>query len=93
MRADLGLWDATSMIVGIMIGVGIFETPQEVFESAPGPWQAMLVWALGGVLALVGTLCFAELASATRIPAANTSISREPLAPLPAIYSAGPSSR
>jgi len=63
-RAELGLWDATSIIVGIMIGVGIFEMPQIVFKQAPGPWEAMLTWVVGGILALVGALCFAELAGA-----------------------------
>jgi len=60
----LGLWDAVSIIVGIIIGVGIFETPHDVFSRAPGPWSALGVWAVGGVLALIGALCFAELASA-----------------------------
>ncbi len=59
----LGLWDAVSIIVGIIIGVGIFKTPAEIFELAPDPWSAMGVWALGGALALLGAFCFAELAS------------------------------
>ena len=59
----LGLWDAVSIIVGIIIGVGIFENPSLIFDLAPGPWTALGVWALGGLLALVGALCFAELAS------------------------------
>jgi amino acid transporter len=62
--ARLGLWDATSIIVGIMIGVGIFELPATIFEKVPGPWHALGVWALGGMLALAGAFCFAELASA-----------------------------
>jgi APA family basic amino acid/polyamine antiporter len=59
----LGLWDAVSMIVGIIIGVGIFENPSQIFELVPGPWSALGVWAAGGLLALVGAFCFAELAS------------------------------
>jgi amino acid transporter len=59
----LGLWDAVSLVVGIIIGVGIFEAPADVFRSAPGPWSALAVWVVGGVLALVGALCFAELAT------------------------------
>jgi len=62
--ARLGLWDTISIIVGIMVGVGIFKAPAEVFQNASGPWQVMGVWALGGVFSLVGALCFAELASA-----------------------------
>lgn len=63
-RPLLGPWDATSIVVGIIIGVGIFEIPQDVFRLAPGPWEALGVWALGGLLALVGAFCFAELAGA-----------------------------
>jgi basic amino acid/polyamine antiporter, APA family len=59
----LGLWDAISIIVGIIIGVGIFAVPGEIFEKAPGPWEALGVWALAGVLPLIGAFCFAELAS------------------------------
>src|SRR5262249_46541599 len=59
----LGLWDAISIIVGIIIGVGIFKTPGEIFENAPGPWEALGAWALAGVLPLIGAFCFAELAS------------------------------
>ncbi|MCI0683989.1 MAG: amino acid permease [Gemmataceae bacterium] len=62
--ARLGLWDAVSIIVGIIIGVGIFEIPATVFRSVPGPWEVLIVWTVGGLLALVGALCFAELASA-----------------------------
>ncbi len=60
---QLGFLDAVSMIVGIIIGVGIFENPTSIFAKVPGPWFAFLVWGLGGLLALLGAFCFAELAS------------------------------
>src|ERR1700722_6459523 len=59
----LGLWDAVSLIVGIIVGAGIFRTPADVFSKVPGPWAGLLVWVAGGVVALMGALCFAELAS------------------------------
>jgi amino acid transporter len=62
-RAQLGVWDAASIIVGIIIGVGIVRTPAMIFNSVPGPWEALGLWAVGGLLALVGALCFAELGS------------------------------
>ncbi len=62
-EAKLGLWDAVSIIVGIIIGVGIFETPADIFKEAPGPWAALGVWVIGGLLALIGAFCFAELAT------------------------------
>ncbi len=63
-QARIGLWDAVSIIIGIIIGVGIFRVPQEVFKNVSGPWVALAVWGLGGLLALAGAFCFAELASA-----------------------------
>ena len=63
-EAKLGLWDAVSIIVGIIIGVGIFETPHDIFSMVPHPAYAIGLWVLGGALAFIGALCFAELASA-----------------------------
>jgi amino acid transporter len=61
--AHLGLWDAVSIIVGIVVGTAIFKTPQFVFSNVHGPWQGIGCWVLGGVLALIGSLCYAELAT------------------------------
>lgn len=61
--AQLSLWDAVSIIIGIVVGTGIYETPPLVFQSVPGPWTALGVWALAGLLSLIGALCYAELAS------------------------------
>jgi amino acid transporter len=63
-KPQLSLWDAVSIILGIIIGAGIFRTPSLVFSGVPGPWEALAVWAVGGLFALAGALCFAELASA-----------------------------
>ncbi len=62
--ASLGLWDAISIVVGIVVGAGIFESPAKVFAQASGPGTALLAWVVGGLLSLAGALCFAELASA-----------------------------
>lgn len=62
-RAALGLWDAVSIIVGIVIGAGIYETAPLVFASVSSPAQAMGVWLAGGALSLIGAACYAELAS------------------------------
>lgn len=62
--AHLGMWDAISIIVGIVVGMAIFRTPQMVFSNVSGPWQGLAGWTLGGLLALIGSLCYAELATA-----------------------------
>lgn len=62
--ARLGLGDVVSIVVGIIIGVGIYKTPAGVFDNVSSASQVMLVWVLGGIVSLIGALCFAELASA-----------------------------
>src|SRR5437870_4132396 len=62
-QARLGLWDAISIIVGIVIGTTIFKVPWLIFLNTSDAWMGLLVWVVGGVLALVGALCYAELAT------------------------------
>lgn len=59
----LGLWDAVSIIIGIVIGAGIYETAPLVFANVSSPAAGLLVWVAGGVLSLIGAACYAELAS------------------------------
>lgn len=57
------LWDAVSIIVGIVIGAGIYETAPMVFANVQTPLGALGIWAVGGALSLIGACCYAELAS------------------------------
>jgi amino acid transporter len=57
----LGAWDAASIIVGIVVGTTIFEMPWLIFANTPNPWSALAVWTVGGLLAFIGGLCYAEL--------------------------------
>ena len=61
--AHLGLWDAISIIVGIVVGTAIFRAPSQVFANAAGPWIAMAIWLVGGLVAWCGAVCYAELAT------------------------------
>lgn len=60
----LGLLDTVSIIVGIVIGAGIYETAPRVLANVSSPSMALVAWSLGGALSLVGACCYAELASA-----------------------------
>jgi amino acid transporter len=62
-RAQLSLWDGVSIIIGIVVGAGIYETPPDVFKSVSGPWMGLAVWVGAGLLCLIGALCYAELAT------------------------------
>lgn len=61
LRRVLGLWDAVCVVVGAIIGVGIFFNPRDVAHLAGSAGGAMMAWTVGGVVALLGALTFAEL--------------------------------
>jgi basic amino acid/polyamine antiporter, APA family len=61
LRRELGLFSAVLLVVGGTIGSGIFFTPAEVARSLPDGASILLVWALGGAVALAGALTYAEL--------------------------------
>ena len=59
----LSVWDAVSIIVGIVVGTSIFKVPGLVCSNVSSTWEMVAVWALGGVLSLFGAMCYAELAT------------------------------
>lgn len=60
----LSVADGVGMLIGIMIGIGIFRAPSIVAQNVGSEYQFILVWIFGGLIALVGALCYAELGSA-----------------------------
>jgi amino acid transporter len=62
-RQTLTVTDAMAIIIGIVVGAGIFETPALVAANAGSATAAIFVWVLGGGLSLLGALCYAELAT------------------------------
>src|SRR6266550_4550584 len=69
LKRSLRLFDGLAMVVGIMVGSGIFRTPGLVAAQLGRSWLTFVAWVLGGALAFLGALCFAELA--TRHPRAG----------------------
>ena len=69
LRRELGLASCTLMVVGGIIGSGIFFTPAEVARALPTGGWILAVWAIGGVVALAGALAYAELGA--MMPAAG----------------------
>jgi len=63
-KKELSLFDSTCIIVGIIIGAGIYETAPTVAASMGGWTGTLGIWLVGGLLALTGALCYAELATA-----------------------------
>lgn len=65
----LGPFSATAIVVANMIGAGIFTTSGLMAAHLPGPGWVLLCWLFGGLIAISGALCYAELA--TRMPVAG----------------------
>jgi amino acid transporter len=63
-RASLSVTDGALMMVGIIIGIGIFKTPQLVALNVSSETWFVAAWFLGGVATLIGALVYAELAAA-----------------------------
>lgn len=61
--ARLSIFDGIMMLVGIVIGIGIFKTPSIVAANSDSGATFIGLWVLGGFVALVGALCYAELGS------------------------------
>jgi amino acid transporter len=63
-RRMLGLLHAVTLIVGLVLGAGIFKAPSLVAGNAGSVEWMFAAWVLGGVISLIGALCYAELATA-----------------------------
>jgi APA family basic amino acid/polyamine antiporter len=68
-RRQLGLFDATMIVMGGIVGAGIFANPSEVAHRVHTPFLILGVWILGGLFAMCGAFIWSELA--TRLPAAE----------------------
>jgi APA family basic amino acid/polyamine antiporter len=62
-RRALGPFDATMVVVGGIVGSGIFILPSVVAQRLPTPALVLFAWAAGGAIALAGAFAFAELAT------------------------------
>ena len=57
----LGVWDATAVVIGIVIGSGIFVFPNLIARSVPSGNAILTLWIVSGILSFLGALAFAEL--------------------------------
>ncbi len=64
LKRELGLWSATAIVVGTVIGSGIFLVPASMIQHVGTPGLVLLVWIFAGLLSLAGVLSYAELAAA-----------------------------
>ncbi|MDJ0744557.1 MAG: APC family permease [Xenococcaceae cyanobacterium MO_167.B27] len=63
-QTTLNVIDAGAIIIGVVVGVGIFKTPALVAANVSSETSFLLIWLLGGLISLMGALCYGELATA-----------------------------
>lgn len=61
LRQDMGLLEGVFVIMGIIVGCGIFISPREVLVNTGSLWGSIIIWAICGVFATIGAMCYAEL--------------------------------
>lgn len=66
MQKTVGPWGAIALIVGIVIGAGIFKTPSMVAGVTGDVGWLIVIWLLGALISLLGALCYAELCTSDR---------------------------
>jgi len=64
LKRQLGLFDSSMMVIGIVIGSGIFMTTGLMADALPSASLILIVWVLGGIQMIAGALTFAELGAA-----------------------------
>jgi APA family basic amino acid/polyamine antiporter len=62
--ATLTAGDAVALIIGVVVGAGIFRSPSLVATNVGSEGALLLAWLLGGIVSLTGALCYAEVAAA-----------------------------
>lgn len=63
-KRTLSVMQASTMLVGMVLGVFIFQAPSLVAANTSSPYEFLGLWLAGGIITLVGALCYAELATA-----------------------------
>ena len=80
----LGLWDVVSIVIGGVIGSGIFLVPAEIARGVGAPLLIFAVWIAGGMLSYFGALSFSEMSAAMPKAGGMYNFLREAFGPLPA---------
>jgi basic amino acid/polyamine antiporter, APA family len=84
LRRELNLWDTTFLVLGLVLGGGIFLTPSSIAQAIPAPNWILAAWVVGGLLSVAGGLVYAELGAMMPQAGGMYLYIREAFGPLPA---------
>jgi len=82
LKRELGPWAAASIVVGTVIGSGIFLVPRTMISNVGTVEAVFAVWVVGGLLSLAGALSYGELAAAIPEAGGEYAFLREAYGPL-----------